>query len=77
MAISSSVCESQGHKIESIRINPKMVTLPGHTEPLLIDQFQVACTTCGLFLEEIQKRDAALPKRVRKPKSQPATQETA
>jgi len=77
MAISESVCGSQGHRIESLKTGEKLITLPG-SDPakgtLLVPVYTVMCSACGLDLAEIKELDKKPPKRIRKPKDSAVTE---
>jgi hypothetical protein len=60
MAIADTVCFKQGHNIQALRINDKLVPLPSgslaNMSFMALQQFEQRCVHCGLSLEEARSK---------------------
>ena len=69
MAIFTTACSQNGHKIDSVQANDKLIPLPNSSkDPIVICQFVILCTACGMTLDEIREKEKEPPKRLRKRK---------
>ena len=68
MGIGNTLCSSEGHKLQSYRVNDKVLPVGGVM--VTAGAYIIACSVCGIPLEQLQEQEKSVEprKRNRKPK---------